>query len=72
HNAGWSELRAARENKIICADGNLYFNRSGTTVIETAEILADILHGTRLHAAPQENVWRVAGSPKMQPVTSPD
>jgi len=66
--AGWSELRAARDNKIICADGNLYFNRSGTTIIETAEILADILHGTRLHAAPQENVWRVARSPTMQPV----
>lgn len=67
-NSGWSELRAVRENKVICADGNLYFNRSGTTVIETAEIIADILHGTRLRSASQQNVWRVAESPEMQSV----
>lgn len=67
-NPGWSELRAVRENKVICADGNLYFNRSGTTVIETAEILADILHGTRLHSATHVNVSSVAESAAMQSV----
>ena len=42
---GWSDLRAVREGKVAWADGNKYFNRSGTTIVETVEILAEILHG---------------------------
>jgi iron complex transport system substrate-binding protein len=42
---GWSQLRAVREGKVALADGNRYFNRSGTTIVETVEILAEILHG---------------------------
>jgi iron complex transport system substrate-binding protein len=41
---GWSELRAVQDNRAVFADGNKYFNRSGTTVVETTEILAEILH----------------------------
>jgi hypothetical protein len=42
---GWSDLRAVREGKVAWADGNKYFNRSGTTIVDTVEILAEILHG---------------------------
>jgi iron complex transport system substrate-binding protein len=42
---GWFDLRAVREGKVALADGNKYFNRSGTTIVETVEILAEILHG---------------------------
>jgi iron complex transport system substrate-binding protein len=42
---GWSDLRVVREGRVVLADGNRYFNRSGTTIVETAEILAEILHG---------------------------
>jgi iron complex transport system substrate-binding protein len=42
---GWLELRAVREGKVVLADGNKYFNRSGTTIVETVEILAEVLHG---------------------------
>ena len=42
---GWSDLRRVREGKVAWADGNKYFNRSGTTIVETVEILAEILHG---------------------------
>jgi iron complex transport system substrate-binding protein len=41
----WSELRAVRHGKVAFADGNLLFNRSGMTVVRSAEILAEILHG---------------------------
>jgi hypothetical protein len=34
-----------RAGKVAFADGNLYFNRSGMTVVRTAEILAEMLHG---------------------------
>jgi iron complex transport system substrate-binding protein len=41
----WPQLRAVREGKVVFADGNLFFNRSGMTVSRTAEIIAEILHG---------------------------
>jgi iron complex transport system substrate-binding protein len=42
---GWSSLRAVRLGQVVLADGKLYFNRSGTTIVQTVEILAEILHG---------------------------
>jgi iron complex transport system substrate-binding protein len=42
---GWFELRAVRRGQVAVADGNKYFNRSGTTIVQTVEILAEILHG---------------------------
>ncbi len=42
---GWFDLRAVRDGKVVLADGNRDFNRSGTTIVETVEILAEILHG---------------------------
>ena len=43
----WSTLRAVREGKVFFADGNLYFNRSGMTIADSAEILASILHAEK-------------------------
>ncbi len=42
---GWFDLRAVRAGQVALADGNTYFNRSGTTIVETVEIVAEILHG---------------------------
>jgi len=41
----WSELQAVRKGNVAFADGNLLFNRSGMTVSQTAEVIAEILHG---------------------------
>lgn len=41
----WRELQAVRGNNVVFADGNLFFNRSGMTISQTAEIIAEILHG---------------------------
>ncbi|HXW50763.1 MAG TPA: ABC transporter substrate-binding protein [Candidatus Acidoferrales bacterium] len=53
---GWFQLRAVKERKVALADGNLYFNRSGPTVADTAEILAEILH--RRGACYRGAAWR--------------
>jgi iron complex transport system substrate-binding protein len=42
---GWFNLKAVRHDQAVLADGNRYFNRSGTTIVQTVEILAEILHG---------------------------
>jgi iron complex transport system substrate-binding protein len=43
-NPGWSRLQAVRNNRVYVADGNRYFNRPGPRLVETLEILAEILH----------------------------
>jgi iron complex transport system substrate-binding protein len=41
----WQELQAVRKGNLVFADGNLFFNRSGMTISQTAEIIAEIMHG---------------------------
>ncbi|MDX2306886.1 MAG: cobalamin-binding protein [Hyphomicrobium sp.] len=44
HNAIWCGLRAVTDGHVYVADGNAYFNRPGPRLVETAEIMAEILH----------------------------
>jgi iron complex transport system substrate-binding protein len=37
-------LRAVREGRVFVADGNAFFNRPGPRIVESAEILAEIMH----------------------------
>lgn len=53
---GWEALRAVRQRHVALADGNKYFNRSGTTIVETVEILAEIVHGRS--TAHRDVAWR--------------
>jgi iron complex transport system substrate-binding protein len=41
---GWFDLQAVKNGCVALADGNRYFNRSGTTIAETVEILSEIVH----------------------------
>jgi len=43
-NPVWQGLRAVVDGKVFVADGNAYFNRPGPRLVETAEILSEILH----------------------------
>jgi iron complex transport system substrate-binding protein len=40
---GWENLRAVREGRVVLLDGNQYFNRPGPRLVESLEILAEIL-----------------------------
>ena len=53
----WFDLRAVKNGHVALADGNTYFNRSGTTIVETVEILAEILHGNQVEARWRGEVW---------------
>lgn len=41
---GWSGLSAVKNNEIYIADGNQYFNRSSQKVVDTIELLAEIIN----------------------------
>jgi iron complex transport system substrate-binding protein len=42
--ADWGELAAVRNKRVYVTDGNQYFNRPGPRLVESVEILAEILH----------------------------
>jgi len=41
--SAWRELRAVREGSVFIADGQHFFNRPGPRLVESAEIVADVL-----------------------------
>jgi iron complex transport system substrate-binding protein len=40
----WARLRAVQNGRVYLADGNQYFNRPGPRLVETLQILSEILH----------------------------
>ena len=40
----WARLSAVRNGRVFVTDGNQYFNRPGPRLVESAEILAELLH----------------------------
>jgi iron complex transport system substrate-binding protein len=41
---GFAELKAVKNNRLYIADGNQYFNRSGPRIVDSIEILAEIIY----------------------------
>ncbi|MBI4782735.1 MAG: cobalamin-binding protein [Oscillatoriophycideae cyanobacterium NC_groundwater_1537_Pr4_S-0.65um_50_18] len=44
HHAAWTNLTAVKTGQVYVTDGNQYFNRPGTRLVDSLEILAEILH----------------------------
>lgn len=43
-NPEWLALRAVRGGRVYVADGNAFFNRPGPRLVESAEIIFEVLH----------------------------
>lgn len=43
-HSGWDSLKAVKAGRVYVADGNQYFNRPGPRVVESLEILAELIH----------------------------
>ena len=43
-NPAWGGLRAAQAGAVYATDGNAFFNRPGPRLVESLEILAEIIH----------------------------
>src|ERR1700722_7799301 len=54
----WRNLRAVQNGRVYLADGNQYFNRPGPRLVESLEILAEILHPETFEPALQGAAWR--------------
>jgi len=53
----WQQLKAVRESTVYAIDGNQYLNRSGPRLVETAEILAQMIWKHQLDLAVDTTGW---------------
>jgi iron complex transport system substrate-binding protein len=55
---GWNHLRAVEDQQVYVTDGNQYFNRPGPRLVESLEILAEILHPEVFHFGHEGRGWQ--------------
>lgn len=53
----WPGLKAVQNGHVFLTDGHQYFNRPGPRVVESAEILAEILHGPNVNFVHEGSGW---------------
>jgi iron complex transport system substrate-binding protein len=56
----WRQLRAVRSRRVALADGNQFFNRPGPRLVESLEILAEILHPGEFDYGHRDSGWQLA------------
>jgi len=54
----WQSLQAVRSGELYITDGNHFFNRPGPRIVESAEILAEILHPELANFGHQGTGWQ--------------
>jgi iron complex transport system substrate-binding protein len=54
----WNKLRAVQNRQVYLADGNQYFNRPGPRLLESLQILAEILHPELFEPMLAGDAWR--------------
>ncbi len=54
----WSRLQAVRNQRVYLTDGNQYFNRPGPRLVESLEILAEVLHPAVFHFGHEGKGWQ--------------
>ena len=47
----WLELTAVRNGRVFVVDGHHYFNRPGPRLLDSLEILCEIIHLSAFHSA---------------------
>jgi iron complex transport system substrate-binding protein len=57
----WTRLAAAQRGRVYLTDGNQFFNRPGPRLVESAEILAEILYPGRFNFSHEGRGWIAAG-----------
>ncbi len=54
----WARLKAVRDRRVFLGEGNQYFNRPGPRIVESLEILAEILHPDLFSFGHSPSGWR--------------
>jgi len=63
-NPAWANLRAVKEGRGYAIDGHHFFNRPGPRLVESAEIVAEILHPDQFSFGHRGTGWISIGDAK--------
>jgi iron complex transport system substrate-binding protein len=55
--AEWQQISAVQSGRVFVADGNQYFHRPGPRLVESLEILAEMLHPNEFHFGHEGAGW---------------
>jgi iron complex transport system substrate-binding protein len=55
---GWNALKAVSEGRVYLLDGNQFFNRPGPRLVESLEILSEVLHPSAFHFGHEGTGWQ--------------
>ncbi|MDB5026009.1 MAG: cobalamin-binding protein [Mucilaginibacter sp.] len=55
--SGFADLKAVKNNRLYIADGNQYFNRPGPRIVDSIEILGEIIHPKQFTFGYQGDGW---------------
>ena len=53
----WQSLRAVQNHQVFIADGDHYFNRPGPRLVDSTQILAEIIHPARFRSDESHRGW---------------
>lgn len=56
---GWEGLKAVRNGRVVLADGHHYFNRPGPRLVESLEILTEVMHPAHFSFGHQGAAWEL-------------
>ena len=56
----WNTLSAIKAGRVFLTDGNQFFNRPGPRIVESAEVLAQILHPENFAPTHETTGWKMA------------
>ncbi len=55
--AEWAQLKAVQSKQVYLADGNQFFNRPGPRLVESWEILTEIIQGREVNSSRSSKGW---------------
>ena len=55
----WGRLAAVKAGRVFIADGNQYFNRPGPRIVDSIEIMAELLHAEEFSFGHEGYGWEV-------------
>ncbi|MEB3177428.1 MAG: cobalamin-binding protein [Nostocaceae cyanobacterium] len=62
----WQNLHATQSGRVYITDGNSYFNRPGPRLVDSLEILAEILHPEIYQYGYRGAAWEILSSQKVE------
>jgi iron complex transport system substrate-binding protein len=58
YRTGWEALPAVRAGRVYAVDGNAYYSRPGPRIVDSLELLAELIHPTHFAGWGPAGAWR--------------